>query len=103
MTLEDFLSNLYEVVIEPGLLLLFGIAFVVFIWGIVKFIQNADDAGGRDEGKQSIIWGIIGMVIMVSVYGIINITYGTLGGSPSDLPQQNTGPYLPEGAVDSPL
>jgi len=101
MTLDGFLSNLYTQVVQPGLLLLFGVAFVVFILGLVRFIRDADDAKGREQGKKSILWGIVGMVIMVSVYGIINITIGTIGGSTSDLPQQNNKPYLPENTIQS--
>ncbi|GMU74398.1 MAG: hypothetical protein AMXMBFR44_5950 [Candidatus Campbellbacteria bacterium] len=101
MTLDAFLQNVVSTILEPGLFLLFGIAFVIFVWGIVTFIRDADDAGGRETGKKNIIWGIVGMVIMVSVYGIIRIAYGTIGGNPNDIP--NEGPFLPENTVENPL
>lgn len=103
MALGELLANLNNVVVRPAILLLFGVAFVVFVWGIVEFIKNADDVKGRDTGKRSIIWGIVGMVIMVSVYGIINVVAGTIGVNPSDLPEQNSGAYLDGSAVDNPL
>lgn len=103
MTLEEFLSAVKTDIVEPGVLLLFGIAFVIFFWGIVQYIKKADDVKGRAEGTQSILWGIVGMVIMISVYGIIRIAYGTIGGDPSDLPENKNEPYLPEGAVESPF
>lgn len=103
MTLGEFLANLNTVVIRPGLLLLFGVAFVIFIWGLVEFIRNADDSDGRETGKKSIMWGLVGMVIMISVYGIIRIAYGTIGGNPSDLPENKNEPYLPESTVSEPF
>lgn len=98
MTLGQFLTNLNNVVVGPALTLLFGVAFVIFVWGIVEYIRDSgSEAGeGRETGKRSMIWGLVGMIIMVSVYGIIQIIYGTLGVDTSKLPQNPNEPYLPE-------
>lgn len=77
--MDAFLANAYEVVVQPVIFLVFGIAFVVFIWGLVVFIKDKDSEEGRETGKRNIVWGIVGMLIMVSVFGIINIIAGTIG------------------------
>lgn len=46
-------------------------AIVVFGWGIVKLIANADDPKKLEEAKGIITWGVIGMFILASTYGII--------------------------------
>ncbi len=79
MTFNDFMARVSEVVIQPILLLAFGVAFLIFVWGIVQYIHNGDDAKSREEGQRSILWGLVGMVIMISVFGIINIIQGTIG------------------------
>lgn len=64
---------------KPVITLLFGVAFVYFIYGIFQFIKNSDSDSEREIGKKNMLYGIIGMVIMVSVFGIIRIVTGTIG------------------------
>jgi hypothetical protein len=49
---------------------IFSIAGIVFIWGIVKFIAKADSEAERAKGKQLMIWGIVGLAVMMSVWGL---------------------------------
>lgn len=79
MTFDTLLTNIYNAVLEPLLFVVFGLAFIIFIWGIVEFIRDSESDDGRKKGKANMIWGIIGMLIMVSVFGIINIIIGTIG------------------------
>lgn len=83
MSFDEFLVNISTAVVRPALGLLFGITFIIFVWGVVQYIRNADDAKGRTEGQRSILWGLVGMMIMISVFGIIKIIVGTVG---ADLP-----------------
>ena len=63
--------------------LIFGIAIIVFLWGIAKmFFLKGDDSGSREEGRQFIIWGIVALFIMVAFWGFVNILSNTFfGGS----------------------
>jgi len=59
---------------------IFAIAFIVFIWGVFQyFIAGGANEEKREQGKQLVMWGIIGFVVMVSVWGIINLFTNTLG------------------------
>ncbi len=62
-------------VIIPGI---FTLAFVVFLWGVFKFIRASEDKD-KQEGKQFIYMGLIGLFVMVSVWGIISIITNTFG------------------------
>lgn len=75
--LNNFLSKVVVQVINPLILLLAASAFVVFLWGVFGFIAHAGDAGKREEGRDAILWGLIGLVIIFGVYGIINLVLGT--------------------------
>lgn len=79
MTFEEFMAKIFTAIVQPGLVLLFGIAFVIFIWGVFVYIRDSDDDKGRAEGQRSILWGLVGMVIMISAFGIIRIIQGTIG------------------------
>lgn len=79
MTINELLNKINEFVINPIIILLFVVALLVFFWGLVELIRNADSDSGREKGRQNIMYGIIGMVIMVSVYGIIRVILSTFG------------------------
>lgn len=72
-TFDGILSRIMYYIVNPFIILLFTLATVIFIWGVIKYIKNAGDQTKRAEGQQHMLWGIVGFVIMVGVYGIINI------------------------------
>lgn len=60
--------------------IIFALAFLSVIWGIVNyFFLQVDNDEKRAEGRQFILWGILGMVVMFSVWGLVNILLSTLG------------------------
>ena len=76
---RGFLATLNEVIVYPLITLMLTVALVVFLWGSFQFIANAGAPGKREEGRKHIMWGIIGMLIMVSAYAILTIAAGTFG------------------------
>lgn len=78
MTVDQFILNLANVILNPLIRLMFVVALVVFLWGIVEYIRGAGSSDSREQGTRHIIWGLIGLFIMVSVYGIIELFKNTL-------------------------
>lgn len=62
-----------------GIRIIFALALVLFFWGLVQFIMKSGDAKLRDEGKKRMIWGIIALFVMVSIYGILNFVGSLVG------------------------
>jgi hypothetical protein len=75
--LNKYLGAVVVQIINPIILLLSGAAFVVFLWGVFQFIRQAGDETKRTEGRQAILWGLIGLVIIFGAYGLINVALGT--------------------------
>ena len=73
----SILGRITQYIIAPAILLIFSIGFLLFIWGLVVFISNPEDTSKRDVGKRHMIYGIIGMFVMIASQGIINIIIGT--------------------------
>lgn len=69
--------NLINTVLVP---LLFAVAFIVFLYGIAKtYIFSHGEPGEVADGHKIILWGLIGFVIMLSVWGLVNIVASTFG------------------------
>lgn len=72
--------GLLNTVVVP---VIFAFAFAAFIWGVVNyFFLSGGDEGKRTEGKQFVLWGILGMVVLLSVWGFVNLVLSTLGIAP---------------------
>lgn len=59
--------------------LMFALAVVAFLFGMVKFIwaaRNGDAGKGVENGKQFMLWGLIALFVMFSVWGIIIFLQG---------------------------
>ena len=60
--------------------IMFGIALLLFFWGIITyFILGADDEGKRETGRAYMLYSIIGLVGIVAVWGLVNLVIQILG------------------------
>ncbi|OGZ29945.1 MAG: hypothetical protein A2931_01805 [Candidatus Niyogibacteria bacterium RIFCSPLOWO2_01_FULL_45_48] len=73
MTIDNFLRQLADKIINPLIAIFVGIALLYFIWGVIEFLAQAGNEEAKTTGKKHMIWGIIGMAIMLGVGGIIKI------------------------------
>lgn len=59
---------------------LMAIAFIVFLWGVYKyFILGATEEKSREDGRKFTLWGIIGFVVILSLWAFVNLIRGTFG------------------------
>jgi len=79
ISFDSFLHNINDQIITPIIYLLFALATVYFLYGVFQFVRNAESPDKRSEGAKSMIWGIVGLFIMLSVKGIINLILRTIG------------------------
>ena len=85
MTIVPFLSRVNAYILNPIILLLFAVSVIYFIYGIVKFLSTGAEGvdKSRKEAQGAILWGLVGMVIMFSVYGLIRFVLDTFGVEPT--------------------
>lgn len=66
--------------------LIFALAFLLFLWGMFKyFFWGGGEEEKREEGKQLMLWAIIAFLLMVSIWGIVNVLSGGFGFDDPDL------------------
>ena len=76
--------NLINSVFVP---VLFALAFLMFIWGVYKyFILGATEEAAKGEGRQFVLWGVVGFAVILSIWGIVNVFISTLGLTSNNVP-----------------
>lgn len=78
MDIKILLGKIATLIINPLIVLGFVIATIYLFYGIVQMIWGAD-SGKLDEKRRTVIYGVIGIFIMFSVYGILRIVLNTFG------------------------
>lgn len=82
---EALLNRFVTYIVDPLILVIFAAGFFFFMWGLVEFLWSMKGGEIQNDGKQHMIWGIVGMLIMVSVYGILSLVSNTFGlGNPEN-------------------
>ena len=76
--LKRFIGKVEVIIINPVIKLGFAIALLYFLYGVFEFIRNAESSEARKKGGQHILWGLIGMFIMIAAGGIMTVVCGTL-------------------------
>jgi hypothetical protein len=78
----DNLSNLLDSfggLIDVATPIVVGLALLAFFWGLAKYIFSAGNEEAKESGKNIMIWGIIALFVMVSVWGIVRFIGSALG------------------------
>lgn len=68
--------------IEALLPVIVGLALLVFLWGLAKFIFRVGGTEGEKavtDGKNLMVWGLVALFILVSFWAIIGLVYRDLG------------------------
>jgi hypothetical protein len=73
-----FLSTL-QTLVRQATPIVIGLAMLFFLYGLMKFILAAGNEEAKEEGKRIMIWGIVALFVMVSIWGLVSLL------------QQNTG------------
>ena len=72
-TPDAILQKIGEEIFSPLYQLVVGIAFVYFLYGVFMFIVNMRDPEKKNFGKSQLLYGTIGLFIILSVGGILQL------------------------------
>ena len=88
--LQDFISGFAGFLNSTLVPLLFALAFLFFLINATRhFIIGGDKEDARKKAKSLARWGIIAFVLMVSIWGIVNLLVNGFG-------IDNSGPICPD-------
>lgn len=77
---SSVMDKIKSEIIQPIIILLIAVAIGYFLFGLMEFVRNQDNETAQEEGKQHMLWGVIGVAIMFSVYGILHLINTTVLG-----------------------
>jgi fumarate reductase subunit D len=62
------------------------IGTIVFLWGVIMFLTAGADEEKRANARSLMIYGLIGLFVMVAVWGIVNVLVGFFGVGGTGIP-----------------
>jgi hypothetical protein len=80
---DTVLQNIIELIFSPLYQLVTVSAFIYFLYGVVKFIADMQDPEKKNTGKAHMMYGLLGLFIILSVGAILrlfNDIFGSLFG-----------------------
>lgn len=86
VTFQSLASFFIYIIVNPLVLIIIGFAVVYFLWGVARYILHSGDVKAREEGRSMMIYGIIAIFVMVSMWGFVNLLVATLALNNNRLP-----------------
>lgn len=77
-TIQDVLRNL-NLPLQLATTLVVMLALLLFFWGLAMYVFGSSNDEKRKKGIPMMIWGIVAIFIMLSIFGIINMLQATFG------------------------
>lgn len=75
----DDLNNIVTIIINTVIFVIGMVAVVMIILGGISYATSQGDPGKVKKGKDTILYGIIGLVIAILAFAIVNFVLGALG------------------------
>ncbi|MEJ0002242.1 MAG: pilin [bacterium] len=75
--IQSFVCKLNEI-LSALLPFLVTLGIIYFVWGVVSYVI-ADDEEAKKKGRDRMIYGIIGLVVIVGVWGLVSWVTTTFG------------------------
>lgn len=75
-TITDIIFIFIDI-INQAIVVVVALALLFFLWGVSKFIMQADNEEKRNEAKSTMVWGIIALFAMLFIWQIVRILENT--------------------------
>jgi len=76
---DQILSNVATYIFTPLYQAVVGIAILYFLYGAAKYVVDLNNPEKQTFGKSHLLWGMVGLFIILSVGGILNALNGSIG------------------------
>ena len=73
---QEFVGKINEVILFPLITFMMALALLIFLYGAFEYVKGAASDSDRETGKRHLLYGIIGMLVMLSAYSLLTIAAG---------------------------
>ncbi len=81
-SLFNYVLCLLDSAVVPFLI---GLGLVLFLVGVLKFVSAGDNEEARQGGRNMMMFGIVSLFVMVSIWGFVNILSRSFFGTDSEI------------------
>ncbi len=82
---KDLVSRIVNCLLTPFVVLLLSCSIIIFIIGIFKFIGTESSVEDKTSGRLFIFWGIVGIFVIISLWGLVNVLQNEFNLSSGDI------------------
>lgn len=93
-TASGFLGRVQSL-LQLAVALLIAAAGIIFVWGVVKFIASGDDAAQRKKAGAFMLFGIIGIAVILAFWGLTRVVLDYFGFASPESRSSIPAPQIP--------
>lgn len=72
MTFQSLVGKII-LAVNSAIPMLATLAMVLFFWGLVNYIYRSGDTKARAKGRELVVWGLVAMFVIMSLWGILRL------------------------------
>lgn len=77
---KEIVNNEVVPLVDSIVALMYGLAFIFFLIGMVRFFFSGEEEN-RKKGKGFMLWGLVGLVVLFSIWGFVKLLLSVLPGA----------------------
>ena len=77
---DDVFQKIVTYLLNPAYQILVVVAFLYFLYGVAFLLMQMNNPEKRDQARRNLLYGVIGLFIILSVGAIIKFLNGVVGG-----------------------
>lgn len=85
-------KGIIDQLVQPAVNLMLAAAVFFFLWNVFKLITKASQEEERAKFKSQIMWGLVAIAVMVSVWGLVAVLLSSTGLDTTATINVRTGP-----------
>lgn len=78
MSIFDFLGG-FMGLLDGVIAIVVGLAVIAYLWKLMMLIGSKDE-GGKKDIRGAVAWGLVALLVMVTLWGIISVIEQNLFG-----------------------
>lgn len=98
----DIINAGYGIITGVLIPLAFALCLFYFLWGVAKYIKAEGDEKATKEGRSIMIWGIVGLFVASSIWGIVAFIRTEFGLADIKQAERELTPYVKSKVEPSP-